>query len=179
MTQTAKVYADALYSLAAEEHASEEILRQLEILDEIFRQEPAFLPLLAAPSLPKEERCSILDHCLQARVHPYVLSFLKLLTERDHIRQFEGCCRQYRICYNEDHGILPVQAVTAVALTPALASRLQAKLESLTGKTVELTNRIDPDCLGGIRLDMDGVRLDDTLRHRLDQLRQTLKQTVL
>ena len=74
---------------------------------------------------------------------------------------------------------LPVTAVTAVALSEEQAARLKEKLEKLTEKTVELTNRMDPDVLGGVRLDYDGKRLDDTVAHRLDTVRGLLKNTVL
>ena len=70
-------------------------------------------------------------------------------------------------------------AVTAVPMTEAQQKRLTAKLEALTGKTVELHSRIDPSCLGGVRLDYDGKRLDDTVAHRLDAVRTLLKNTVL
>ena len=52
-------------------------------------------------------------------------------------------------------------------------------LSSWTGKTIELTNRLDPEVLGGIRLDYDGQRLDDTVSHRMATIRDMLKNTVL
>ena len=48
-----------------------------------------------------------------------------------------------------------------------------------TGKTIDLTNRIDTSVLGGIRLDYSGKRLDDTVSHRLEAVRAMLKNTVL
>ena len=48
-----------------------------------------------------------------------------------------------------------------------------------TGKEIHLKNRIDPATLGGMRLDYDGRRLDDTVSHRLDTIRDLLKNTVL
>ena len=53
------------------------------------------------------------------------------------------------------------------------------KLEDLTHKTVQLTNRIDPEVLGGVRLDFDGKCVDDTLTHRLESLRHLLNHTIL
>ena len=51
--------------------------------------------------------------------------------------------------------------------------------DCMTGKTILLANRVDPTCLGGVRLDYDGQRLDDTVSHRLDSVRELLKNTVL
>ena len=179
MTQRAIVYGEALYDLAAAENLSGEILGQIDVLDESFRQEPAFLKLLQSPNLSKQERCDIIDGSFRGKVHQYVLNFLKILTEKGCICHYSQCAKAYRDRYNVDHNILPVTAVTAVALTAAQADRLTEKLCQFTGKTVTLTNRVDPGILGGVRLDYDGKRLDDTIAHRLDAVRSVLRSTVL
>ena len=179
MTQIGSVYAQALYSLARDEGLDDVILAQLKVLDQSFAQEPDFLKLLAAPNLTKEERCGIIDGCFREKAHEYVCSFLKILMEKGYIRRFHECVEAYRNYYNEDHGILRVNAVTAVALTDAQNDKLCAKLAQTTGKTIDLINRVDPSCIGGVRLDYDGKRLDDTVSHRLDTVRGLLKNTVL
>ncbi len=177
--QYAAGYAQALYSLAKEESNTQEILQQLEVLEKAFAGEPDFLRLLAAPNLSKAERCRILDESFREKVHPYVLNFLKLLTEKGHIRHFSQIVRQYRQQYNDDNGILCVQVVTAVAITPQQEEKLCHKLQTVTGKTVELKNWVDPACMGGVRLDYDGKRVDGTVKSRLDALRGQLNNTVL
>ena len=108
-----------------------------------------------------------------------MLNFLKILTEKNYVQHFSDCCDAYAILFNEDNGILPVTAVTAVALSAQQAEKLTEKLARITGKHIELVNRIDPSCLGGVRLDYDGQRLDDTVSHRMDTIRDLLKNTVL
>lgn len=179
MTQIGSVYGRALYELAKDEALSLTVLEQIRVLDDSFSREPDFLRLLAAPNLSKEERCRILDQCFHGKLHPYVLNFMKILTEKGYMRHFGDCRRAYQEMYNEDHGILVVTAVTAVALNGEQSARLQEKLSRITGKTIELVNRIDPACLGGVRLDYDGKRVDDTVAHRLDTIRDILKNTVL
>ena len=179
MTDAANVYGQALYELARDEGLAARILGELTVLKTSFSQEPGFLQLLAAPSVPKQERCQILDSALRSQVHPYVLNFLKILTEKGYPRHFSDCCVAYRNRYNQDHGILPVRAVTAVALTESQSARLCEKLQTITSKTIELTNRVEPGVLGGVRLDYDGKQLDDTVSHRLDSIRSMLNTTVL
>ena len=179
MTQVGTVYGEALYDLASTEALDQEILRQLKVLDEAFRAEPDFLRLLSSPNLSKPERCGVLDSSFREKLHPYVLNFLKILTEKGYIKHFHDCVDAYRARYNDTHGILPVTAVTAVALTDAQAQKLTEKLAGTTGKAIDLQCRIDTDVIGGIRLDYSGKRLDDTVSHRLDALRNLLKNTVL
>ena len=179
MTQAGSVYGEALYDLAKSEGLSHRILQELEVLAESFRREPEFLRLLSAPNVSKAERCAVLDASFEGKVHPYVLNFLKLLTEKGYARHFADCCAAYRTHYNLDNGILPVRAVTAVPLNQAQTQKLTTKLSELTGKTVQLTNHVDPEILGGVRLDYDGKRLDDTVSHRLEAVRSLLRNTVL
>ena len=101
MSQIGTAYAQALYSLVKDEGDTKSVLRQLAALDESFRAEPAFLRLLDTPNLSKEERCKILDDSFRGKVDPYVLNFMKILTEKGYIRQFADCCHAYREQYNE------------------------------------------------------------------------------
>ena len=179
MTDVASVYGNALYTLAREDGLSASILNELTALDQSFRQESGFVRLLSTPALSKEERCRILDDSFRGKVQPYVLNFLKILTEKGYMRHFPDCCKAYRDQYNEDNGILPVVAVTAISLSEAQVVRLTEKLSRVTGKTIALANRVDPSCLGGVRLEFDGKQLDDTVSHRLDAIGQMLKSTVL
>jgi len=180
MTQTGKVYGDALYELALEEQRTETVGAQLRTLAESFRAEPRFLTLLSTPSISKEERCRVIDDSFGGKLDPYVLNFLKLLTERGVISRFEQCSRQFLLRYNEDNGIVPVRVVTAVELSEELRERLEQKLVQITGgRRPDVTYAVDPACLGGMRLDYDGTRLDGTVLRRLENMKQVLKNTVL
>ncbi len=179
MTDTAIAYGQALYGLAAEENLTGEILLQLQTLDGIFAQEPDFERLLSTTSIPKKERYEVLDRCLEDRVHPYVLNFLKILTEKGYVRYFSSCCQVYRWQHDRDAGILPVVAYTALPLSEALREKLKNKLASVTGKIIDLECRVDPACMGGVRLEFDGKQIDGTIRHELDKIRTLLGNTVL
>lgn len=179
MTQVAVNYAGALYELSLEEGLSADLLQQLQVLQTSFAEEPAFVRLLAAPNISKEERCNVLEESFRDRVHPYVLNFLKILTEKGYIRHFSDCCKAFENRYNTDNGILPVLAETAVALTPDQLGRLQEKLQTITGKKVVLENQVVPACLGGVRLRYDGTQVDGTVQGRLKAMGNLLQNTVL
>ena len=179
MTQVGSVYGEALYALAVEENVSAQIMEELSVLTLSFHAEPDFIRLLGTPNLSVQERLTILDDSVRGKVQPYVLNFLKILTEKGYMRHFFDCCKAYEESYNRDNGILPVTAITAVSLNPAQAEKLTAKLCQITGKQVKLHNRVDPEVLGGVRLTYDGKQLDDTVSHRLDAVRSLLKDTVL
>ena len=178
MTEVASTYGQALYDLALEEGLTESILQQLQIVKSCLEEEPQYLELLSSAALSKAERCQLLQESMGA-LHPYLLNFLKILTEKGYMCRFADCQSTYQQCYYRDNNMLPVSAVTAIALSAQQSEKLQARLSELTGKTILLSNKVDPSLLGGIQLDYDGKQIDDTIAHRLDSVRQLLKNTVL
>ena len=69
--------------------------------------------------------------------------------------------------------------MAAVALTAQQTQKLHDRLEQITGKQVDLQVKVDPTVLGGIRLDMDGVQLDGTVKNRLAALRRNIASVTL
>ena len=179
MTETAKMYGGSLYDLAAEEGLETRILGELDEVQQLLKQNPDYLRLLSTPSIPKKERCGLLDEALRGQVHLYVLNFLKILCEKGTLRELSGCARAYRIRYNQAHGILEATAISAVPLTEQQRAALHAKLESLTGKIIDLKTKVDAKVLGGIRLDIEGTELDGTVQNRLASLRRDIAAVTL
>ena len=175
----AVVYGQGLYALAKEEGLEEAILQELELLKIAFADQPDFLKLLSSANVPKEERLEIIDSSFRGKAQPYVLNFLKLLTEKGYIVRFTDCCEAYRNQYNEDRGILQVRAVSAVALTEGQRRQLAEKLAAITGKTIDLVCKEDKSVLGGIRLNYGGIQVDGTVQNRLQAMERQLKNTVL
>lgn len=179
MTETAKCYGGSLYDLAAAEGLEQQLLEELAAVAGIFRAQPDYLRLLSTPSIPKKERAALLNEAFGGAVHPYLVNFLKILCDNGTLREFYGCAAEYRTRYNRANGILEVRAVSAVALSQAEQAKLCGKLHAATGKQIDLSVKVDPAVLGGIRLDMEGVQLDGTVRHRLDALRADISGAVL
>ena len=92
------------------------------------------------------------------------------LVDSGRIREAELIVRDIEVAL-ADRGIV----VADIASSRDLASDTQAEitryLQDTTGaQTIQLRQTVDPDLLGGIRIDTPGSRLDTTLRHRLNQL---------
>ncbi|MCD7784886.1 MAG: ATP synthase F1 subunit delta [Oscillospiraceae bacterium] len=175
MSGLANNYGSALYSVAMSENLTEEVYNELTELEDVFANEPEYLKLLSAANVAKEERLSLVDDCLGGKVHPYVLNFMKLLAEKSIAMHYSDCVKAYRERYYFDNGIMPVTAVTAVPLSDSQSKRLTDKIASLSGKKIILTNKVDPSCLGGVKLSYDSKQIDGTVSHRLKEVSELLK----
>ncbi len=174
MTELSREYGEGLYSLCVEESLTSEAMEQLLALKSLFRENPDFCRLLANMSLSKQERVGILDSALRGQVHPYVLNFLKILCERGIISEFEGCVDAFVTFYRRDNQVVEAVVTTSVPLDEEQRARLLEKLRTMTSRQVEICEKVDPAVMGGVLLEMEGKRYDNTLRHRLGAMRQML-----
>ena len=179
MTERAGIYGGSLYDLAAEENLTETIKDQLLGLKAIFRENPDYLHLLGEPAIKKDERLDLIDKALGESCEKYLINFIKLLCERSLLGEFEGCCDTFVKRYNADHNIAEAVVTSAVKLSDEQLSALKTKLEKKSGKTVTLSQKLDPKVLAGIKVELEGVQLDGTLSGRLSGIGKKLEEAVL
>ena len=78
MTQAGTVYAQALYELARDKGLDESILSEMNALEESFDQNPEYIRLLRSASLPKEERCQVLDQGFPCKLPMKIFMLLEM-----------------------------------------------------------------------------------------------------
>ena len=171
MTGLAKEYGEALYELARDENLRPQVHEELTAISSIIDAEPAFSRLLCSRAVERENRLKVVDETFAGRAHPYIVSFMKLLVEKERFDSFDTCVKWFHQRYNEDFGIVEARVTTAVALSHSEREALKAKLESISGKTVSLITHVDKQLLGGVRVEMEGKRYDNTIQNKLGRLK--------
>ena len=171
-------YADALFMAAFEENAAESIYTDINAVAEAIRRNPEYISLIDTPALDRDEKHGLLERAFIG-IHPLLLNLIKLLGDKSMFYCFEKIARAYNKLYDTHNNILRGEAISARPLTQEQLSTLTQKLCDIYGKRVVLTNTVDPDILGGIRLDIAGTQLDGSLRRRLCDVEKILKNTVI
>lgn len=179
MTSEGALYGQSLFDLATEENLTDQLLPQLEMIRQIFAENPDYIRLLSEPSIPRNERLKLLDDAMRGQVHIYILNLLKILLENDLLRDFGACVKRFRALYYEANGIAEAVVTSAVALTGEQAAQLTEKLVRITGKKIILTQKVDASVLGGLRVEVDGRLLDGTVTGRLDEIRKKVNRVII
>ena len=177
MTDT-REYGIALFKLAEECGATEEILGDVLTLRAVIDSEPSYTRLLDTPTLKKAERTALVGEALGS-LNLYLVNTVKLLAERRLAYTLPTTLDAFLAEYDASRGIERVEAVSAVALSEEQLARLTERLEKITGKTVKIRNTIDADILGGIKLRYCGIQLDGSVKTRLDSLEKKLKNILI
>ena len=173
MMQTELEYAEAMFALAAESGESEIYLDALTAVRDILRENSEYVDFLSSPAIPLAERCAAIDEAF-GTCPEHVPSFLKILCENSRVKNVCECIDEFEKLVMTARNIVTATVYSVVELDGAQKEKLVAKLERVTGKNVEAEYKIDSSISGGIRVELDGVTFDGSIRGRLDEVKEVI-----
>lgn len=167
-------YARALFDVALQKGEEGTLRDQLDGAVRVFQGSRELQQTLDHPALPLERKKKILAALFAGQSSALLLKLLELLVQRRRTSVLPALARTYTALWNAHRGVVAAEAVSAVPLLPEQQAAIQAKLQAMTGRPVELEARTDAAVLGGVLVNMDGRTYDGTVRTHLSALREHL-----
>ena len=134
---------------------------------------PELRELLRNPQVDPRARAGALDDVL-GDADELVRNFLRLLSAKGRTGQIEEIHRELERLAAADERRLEVELTTARELSGAEERRILKQIEQASGRKVEATRSVDPDLIGGVVLQAGSLRVDASVRGRLERLRHEL-----
>jgi F-type H+-transporting ATPase subunit delta len=103
-----------------------------------------------------------------------VLNLLRLLIEKGRAGEIDEVGEEFERLAAREEGELSVELTTAFELSEDDARSIVGQIEEASGRTVEATRSVDPDLIGGIVLQAGSLRVDGSVRGRLERLEREL-----
>ena len=132
--------------------------------------------MLRNPQFDSSTKGSILAD-LAGDDEPLFKNFLLLVAEKDRAGELEEIAKEFERLMAREERRLTVELTTARELTDAETKAILKQIEDAAGRKVEATQKVDPDLVGGIVLQAGSLRVDASVRGRLERLRQELVRT--
>jgi F-type H+-transporting ATPase subunit delta len=167
------MYARALFEAAKERDRLEQVHEELGDFVAQVAEVPELRNLLRNPQLdPRARRAALED--LLADSDELVRNFLLLTAEKGRSGQIEDIYREFERLMAVEERRLAVELTTAFELSDTEARKIVKQIEDASGYEVEATRKVDPDLIGGLVLQAGSLRVDASVRGRLERLRQEL-----
>ena len=169
-------YAAALFEVARAEGALEVVEEELFKLSDVLAQSDDLRSTLTDQSIPAEKRQEIIQDLLaKGKATPLTTSLVSFVVGSGHARDLPGIISSLveRATSDRKHAVAEVRS--AVPLDEDQRKRLARALSKNLGKEVEVKVHVDPSVLGGLSAQVGDVLIDGTVRHRLDQLKETIR----
>jgi F-type H+-transporting ATPase subunit delta len=175
MEEIAQVYARSLFDVADERDRLDVVREQLGQFADALHDNRNLAIFFFSPYFSTEEKKDGLRRAV-SDAEPVFMNFLEALVERHRMPAIFRIRTRYEALWDDAKQLLPVELTSAVELDPETIGSIGARIGEQTGRTVELTSRVDPDVLGGIVLRVGNFILDASIRNRLEQLRKQVAQ---
>ncbi len=167
-------YGERVFELQASTSAVDAIEDELFRLARIADQSPAFRQAVADTGAPIERRLAVLADLLRDRVSPPTALLASYVLRAGRSRDVVGALDYLVEIAASERGRRIAEVRAAVALGDGERGRMTSALSRMMRRQVELRVRVDPALLGGVRISVGDTVIDGTVRHRLEQLRESL-----
>jgi F-type H+-transporting ATPase subunit delta len=168
-----RMYARALLEAAKEKNRLEPVREALGDFVAATREVPELNALLENPELDPRAKADALEELL-GDSEELVRNFLLLLIEKGRVAQLDEVYREFEELVAAEEGRLDVELTTAFELSDEEAQEIVEQIEKASGRTVEASRNVDPTLIGGLVLRAGSLRVDASVRGRLERLRREL-----
>lgn len=166
----ARMYAAALLEIGRERGIVGKIHEGLHLLREAWN-DTAFRDFFTSPRVNKDQKAKVLTDVLQGKVAPEFLNFVLLLIKKRREPVFDNIVNQFEKYRDEAENRAHAFVEAGSPLDEGEKEALKDALRKASGgKEIVLHYEEKPDLLGGARVRMGDLLVDNTLRRRLSML---------
>jgi F-type H+-transporting ATPase subunit delta len=169
----ARRYAGAIFDIALKQNTLDRTLADVQEIAALFaHRKLAFL--LREPNIPTQRKETAIRQALASRVLPTSLNLALLIVQRDLVDLMQNVARELNQLVLNYKNEAVAQVITAKPMDEKQKSLVKQALERMTGKTILMETRVQPDILGGVVARVGDQVIDGSVERRLKLLQQQL-----
>lgn len=167
-------YATAVFALAKEQNVVEDVGRDLGRIDDAISRDEETRRFFVAPVIDAKEKARVLTQSFGGNCQELALHVLLLLVRKRREALLPELVKQFKVLQMQDRGLEPVTITTAQPLSDEDLRKMVARLEHVFQKKFDVTQKVDSQLIGGVRIMLGDRRIDSSISGRLEDLSRTL-----
>ena len=168
-----RIYAEALFGAAKDAGRLAPVHEALTDFAAMAAESDAVRSVLRNPQFDPGVKSQILAD-LAGDSEPLFTNFLQVAAEKGRAGEIEEIAKEFEQLMAREERRLTVELTTARDLSDAEADAILGEIEKAAGRKVDATRKVDPGLVGGIVLQVGSLRVDASVRGRLERLRHEL-----
>jgi F-type H+-transporting ATPase subunit delta len=173
MAAAHRVYARALFEAAQEKDRLAQVREDFGDFVAAVEQVPELDALLKNPQIDRRAKAAVLEDVLGGADELF-RNFLLLTLEKNRANQLREIHKELERLIAAAERRLNVELTTAFELGDDEAQQIVQQIEEASGRKVEASRTVDPDLIGGLVLQAGSLRVDASVRGRIERLRREL-----
>jgi F-type H+-transporting ATPase subunit delta len=170
-------YATALFELALETDALDQVQTDLEAFETLVASSPELMRLLGSPVFGADEQARALDAVLdKASISGVARNFLRVVASNRRLFAAMQIIRGYKALVAKQKGEVTADVTVAQPLNDARLNEIRDTLRQVTGKDVQVKVDVDPSIIGGLKVKLGSRMVDASLRTKLNSIKFAMKE---
>ena len=169
----ARRYATAVFQLAQEADKITAVQDDLHGFIGTLDADEGVRKFFRSPVVDRAQKTEIVRQAF-AKLDPIALHTILLLVRKRRENMAEEIVHQYDVLERNARGAQTLQVTSARALSPGEFDAIVERLAQAYRTKFDVTQSVDPDLIGGVRITMGDKRADGTIAGRLDDIARLL-----
>jgi F-type H+-transporting ATPase subunit delta len=170
-------YATALFELARESNALDQVQSDLNAFNALVASSPDLTRLVRSPLFSAQEQAKALDAVLdKAGISGVARNFLRVVTANRRLFAVDQIIRGFNALVAKHKGEVTAQVTVAEPLNDARMNEIRDALRQVTGKDVKVDVHVDPSIIGGLKVKVGSRMVDASLRTKLNSIKFAMKE---
>ena len=174
----AERYAKSLFELALEKGQLEQVRKDMDLIIDVCMSNRDFRHMLLSPVIRPDKKIMVIDAVFSGKIEELTKQFYHLLSKKRREKFLEGIARQFVAKYKKHHNIHVIEIRSAAPLSEQLREKIIDIIETRTKGTVELTEIIDKNMIGGFIVSDEGRRYDASLTTVIKKLKKEFEENL-
>lgn len=167
-------YALALFSVAKEDNQINKYQNEIKQINLLLTKNVELFELLKSEFLELKVRYDVVDKLFKIYSKP-VVNFLKILIQNHRLNSYQIIFQSFNTLCNQENNVLEGIIYSTEKLDNKKINEIEEALAKKNDVKVELTNRIDPSLIGGIKVVIDNHTYDYSIQNEINSLMSQLK----
>jgi F-type H+-transporting ATPase subunit delta len=173
----AERYATALFELALESNAIDQVRADLAKFQALLVESPELSRLVRSPVFTADVQQKALAAVLDgAGIGGVAMNFLKVVAGNRRLFAVGDIIKGFDALVARHKGEVSAQVTVAEPLSEAHLAELKDALNTVTGKDVMVDVKVDPSIIGGLVVKLGSRMVDSSLRTKLYALKHAMKE---
>ena len=174
MSRVSVRYARALFSLAQEEKKLDIIANDLSEIRSLIKSNADFSSFIINPLVSSIKQIAAVKGIFSGKVNDLTSNFLELICGKKRLNQLAEILDAFDKLLLKYRNQLHAEVTSAVSMDDQQLDAIKANLESMTDKSVILKTKEDSTLIGGFKVLVDGVIIDNSVQYQLSKLKEKL-----
>ena len=171
-------YAKALLQLSIEQNSLNQAYNDMLMIDSICVESKELALLLKSPIVKTDHKLRILDQIFGGKVGKLSMMFVNIITSKKREALLSAIAKSFVNLYKTYNNIESATVTTPMPLTESLRKDVIKYIKEGSDKSVELTEVVDENIIGGAIIRMGDKQLDASVSSELSELRQMFNKNL-